>query len=158
MQFKLFSILALAATFVVADEAVEKKRDIGDDLEGIASSIKGSFNNLITAIGNIPPNVASVLATAVPPPTGTNFQSYINSIVSDVNDGTPPAWYTSLPADAKSFLSSKASELATVIPTAAPTTTTQPTSGNYAPAARPTGAIMGSLVGAAGVLGLAVML
>ncbi|EER39894.1 conserved hypothetical protein [Histoplasma capsulatum var. duboisii H88] len=158
MQFKLFSILALA-TFVVADEAVEKKRDIGDDLEGIASSIKGSFNNLITAIGNIPPNVASVLATAVPPPTGTNFQSYINSIVSDVNDGTPPAWYTSLPADAKSFLSSKASELATVIPTAAPTVvSTQTTSGNYAPAARPTGAIMGSLVGAAGVLGLAVML
>ncbi|EEH08026.1 hypothetical protein HCBG_03315 [Histoplasma capsulatum G186AR] len=158
MQFKLFSMLALA-TFVVADEAVEKKRDIGDDLEGIASSIKGSFNNLITAIGNIPPNVASVLATAVPPPTGTNIQSYINSIVSDVNDGTPPAWYTSLPADAKSFLSSKASELATVIPTAAPTAvSTQTTSGNYAPAARPTGAIMGSLVGAAGVLGLAVML
>ncbi|EDN03583.1 hypothetical protein I7I51_05540 [Histoplasma capsulatum] len=158
MQLKLFSILALVAT-VVADEAVEKKRDIGDDLEGIASGIKGSFNNLITAIGNIPPNVASVLATAVPLPTGTDFQSYINSIVSDVNDGTPPAWYTGLPADAKSFLSSKASELATVVPTAAPTdVSTQTTSGNYAPAARPTGAIMGSLVGAAGVLGLAVML
>lgn len=31
MQLKLFSILALVAT-VVADEAVEKKRDIGDDL------------------------------------------------------------------------------------------------------------------------------
>ncbi|OJD14250.1 hypothetical protein AJ78_05379 [Emergomyces pasteurianus Ep9510] len=157
MQFKLFSVLALAATFVAADEVVEKKRDLQDDLNSIGadivSNIKGNINGLVTAIGNIPPDVASALATAIPQPTGTDIQGYINSIVSDVNDGTPPAWYTGLPDNAKGFLNSKASELATVLPTNSPTPT-----GNYAPGTKPTGAILGSLVGAAGVLGLAVLL
>ncbi|KKZ68478.1 hypothetical protein EMCG_05937 [[Emmonsia] crescens] len=157
MQFKLFSILALAATFVAADEGVEKKRDLEDDINsigaGIVSNIKGSLNDLVTAIGNIPPDVASVLATAIPQPTGTDIQGYFNSIVSDVNDGTPPAWFTGLPDNAKEFISSKAAEFETVIPTATPTPTE-----NHALGAKPTGAILGSIVGAAGVLGLAVML
>ncbi|OAX83973.1 hypothetical protein ACJ72_01655 [Emergomyces africanus] len=157
MQFKLFSVLALAATFVAADEVVEKKRDLQDDLNSIGadivSNIKGNINGFASAIGNIPPDVASALATAIPTPTGTNIQAYVNSLVSDVNDGTPPAWYTGLPDNAKSFISSKASELASVTPTVTPTPT-----GNYAPGSRPTGAIVGGLVGAAGVLGLAVLL
>ncbi|PGH01711.1 hypothetical protein GX51_05027 [Blastomyces parvus] len=153
MQFKFFSILALAATCVVADETVEKKRDLEDEINSIANSIKGDFQNLLTAIGDIPPSVMSVLATAIPTPTDGNVQGYINSIVSDVNDGTPPAWYTGLPEDAKSFISSKASELGTALPSP-----TSSETGNHAPVARPTGALMGSLVGAAGVLGLAVML
>ncbi|KLJ11028.1 hypothetical protein EMPG_13679, partial [Blastomyces silverae] len=61
MQFKFFSILALAATCVVADEAVEK-RDLEDDINSIASNVRSRFNDIITAIGSVPPNVASVLA------------------------------------------------------------------------------------------------
>ncbi|OJD10959.1 hypothetical protein ACJ73_09649 [Blastomyces percursus] len=154
MQFKFFSVLALVATCVVADEAVEK-RNLQDQIGAIASNIQSQYNDIKTAIGSVPPNVASVLATAIPTPVDGNVQGYFKSVVSDVNDGTPPAWYTGLPEDARNFLSTKAAELASVLPTAA---ATAGESGNFAPVARPTGAMVGSLVGAAGVLGLAVML
>ncbi|EEQ90429.1 uncharacterized protein BDCG_05549 [Blastomyces dermatitidis ER-3] len=159
MQFKFFSILALAATCVVADEAVEK-RNLEDQINSIATRLQGEFGSTITAVGSIPPQVASALGTAIPRPTDGNIQGYFSSLVSEFNDGSLPAWFTGLPDSARNFLSSKAAELATTRP---PTPTTPPTptadeSGNHAPAARPTGAMMGSLVGAAGVLGLAVML
>ncbi|PGH18533.1 hypothetical protein AJ79_00312 [Helicocarpus griseus UAMH5409] len=155
MQFKLFSILALAAaTFVVADEAADKRRDLQDELQNIgddvASDVKSNIAALKTVLGDVPGDVGSALLTAIPQPTGTDVQAHFRSVASEVTAAEPPAWFTGLPENAKSYMSSKASQLQTALPTESPT-------GNYA-AARPTGAIMGSIAGAAGVLGLAVML
>ncbi|EEH40831.1 hypothetical protein PAAG_02807 [Paracoccidioides lutzii Pb01] len=172
MQFKLLTILALTSSFVVADEVAG--RDLQDELNsigaGIVSQVKGNIDSFATILASIPSDVMSVLITAVPQPTGTNLSGYFDSLISDVKDGNPPAWYTGLPDNAKMFLSSKASQLATAVPTdtgptatgnAATTTGAKPTSSaqpNGNAPARPAGAILGGIAGVAGVLGLAVLL
>ncbi|ODH26492.1 hypothetical protein ACO22_04585 [Paracoccidioides brasiliensis] len=182
MQFKLLTILALTSSLVVADEVAG--RDLQDDLNsigaGIASQVKNNIDSFATILAGVPPDVMSVLITAVPQPTGTDLSGYFNSLISDVKDGTPPAWYTDLPNNAKIFLSSKASQLASAVPTgllptdgsgrtggptatgnAATTTGAKPTSSaqpNGNAPARPAGAILGGIAGVAGVLGLAILL
>ncbi|KAK2801127.1 hypothetical protein FQN50_007856 [Emmonsiellopsis sp. PD_5] len=175
MQIKAFPILALAATAIAAGEPAQK-RDIGDELSSLGESIpsqistalggletglegvKSDIGAAITGFANIPPSILSELATITgfptPPMDGDmeKLSSYAQSVASDINDGSPPAWFTGLPSDAQSYLQSQASALATAIPTG---DGASPTSN---PGVRPTGAVLASLAGAAGVLGLAIAL
>ncbi|KAI9932897.1 hypothetical protein ASPWEDRAFT_166548 [Aspergillus wentii DTO 134E9] len=115
-----------------------------------------------------PSSIQSVLATAVP----ASFLSQManpsaqSSLVSEIQNGHFPSWYKDLPGDVKTYLSTHYATGA--MQTGAGATTTggsaQSTSGSNsdststggAPAA--TGAVAASLAGAAGILGLAVIL
>ncbi|KAK2791093.1 hypothetical protein FQN52_005047 [Onygenales sp. PD_12] len=173
MQIKAFPILALAATAIATGEPAQK-RDIGDALSSIAEGIpekistaldgletgldglKSDIGAAITGFIDFPPSILSDLATITglptPPSDLEGLSSYAQSLASDINDGTPPAWFTGLPSDAQSYLQSQASALATALPTG---DGASPTSN---PGVRPTGAVLASIAGAAGVLGLAIAL
>ncbi|KAK2770281.1 hypothetical protein FQN53_005654 [Emmonsiellopsis sp. PD_33] len=168
MQIKALPILALAATAIATGEPAQK-RDIGDALSSLAEGIpekistaldgletgldglKSDIGAAITGFIDFPPSILSDLATITGLPTPSNLEGF-QSLASDINDGTPPAWFTGLPSDAQSYLQSQASALATALPTG---DGASPTSN---PGVRPTGAVLASIAGAAGVLGLAIAL
>ncbi|PYI12401.1 hypothetical protein BO78DRAFT_392256 [Aspergillus sclerotiicarbonarius CBS 121057] len=95
----------------------------------------------------MPSSIESVLITAVP----TSFLSEISnpsawsSVTSEWRDGHFPSWYSSLNGDVKSYLS-------TAFDTASPSTST-----SHGGASAPTGMAAG-VMGAAGILGLAIAL
>ncbi|RAL01041.1 uncharacterized protein BO80DRAFT_425023 [Aspergillus ibericus CBS 121593] len=95
----------------------------------------------------MPASIESVLITAVP----TSFLSEISnptawsSVTSEWRDGHFPSWYSSLNSDVKSYLSTRFDH-------ASPSTST-----SHGGASAPTGMAAG-VMGAAGILGLAIAL
>jgi hypothetical protein len=126
-----------------------------------------------------PPSIVSVLVTAVPPSFYSSLEDPASrsALFHSIQDGDYPQWYKDLPGSVKSWLSTAYATGAAATAAHADATTTggssSPTgssgsgSGSGSGAAgsstseglaAPTGAVAMSLMGAAGVLGLAIAL
>lgn len=126
-------------------------------------------------------SIFSVLATAIPPEVRQSITdpAFVSSIQSDFRAGNTPSWYSDLPADVKSYISdagsyasgvdlssiaSEATSLASSIGSAASNVASAASrvSGAAASATNngagpaPTGAVLASMAGVAGVLALAI--
>jgi hypothetical protein len=127
---------------------------------GVLSDLSSGLSDLASLTSLLPPpSILSVLETAVPTSI-FNDPNWVESFTSSLAAGKTPGWYASLPASVKDYLTSEGAALATatgVLPTVAATTKSSPSPTSNL-AYRPTGAIMASLVGAFGVLGLAIAL
>jgi len=188
MQFKALPILLLSVTALAAPEP-ENKRGLLDELSSLTVDIPtdilsiatGLATNVLSDIGTLsnlgagvtlpPPEIISVLATAVPTSLVSsilNDPQWGSSFASSIAAGKTPDWYAALPSSVKNYISSQAVLGASITgagsltggsarPTgAAATGGSGSKSTNLA--ARPTGAIVASLAGAVGVLGLAIAL
>ncbi|KAL1868201.1 hypothetical protein Plec18167_008394 [Paecilomyces lecythidis] len=170
MQFKSIAFL-LFSTVAFAQEDVEKRADeTGLNMAAITNFPSDiSIPSLPT--NSIPHSVLSVLETAVPSSvlgglaTDASFRS---SYISDIKAGSTPGWYSSLPADVKSYVSTGIINSAKATGTGAGATgaaagatgatgsTKKSTNAALAPA--PTNFVAGSVAGIAGVLAVALAL
>ncbi|KAE8348209.1 hypothetical protein BDV28DRAFT_144080 [Aspergillus coremiiformis] len=159
MQLQTLSLLLLAAPVLAAPEA------------------QGGLNPADVPFQLPPSSIMSVLLTAIPPASLQQFAdpSARSAMMSEVSAGHLPDWYNNLPSDVKSYVSTAYQAYAEPTGTGAQATAGSPattgakataTSGSdshsntssSAAGAAPTGAIAASLVGAAGILGLAIAL
>jgi len=187
MQFKALPILLLSVTALAAPEP-ENKRGLLDDLSSLTANIPtdvlslatdiatsvlsdlATLSNLVPSVTIPPPEIFSVLATAIPTSLYNSIlndaEGWGSSFASSLAAGKTPDWYAALPASVKNYLSSQAVLGASVTgnPTITGAGASRPTaaatggSNSANLAARPTGAIIASLAGAVGVLGLAIAL
>ncbi|EEP78621.1 predicted protein [Uncinocarpus reesii 1704] len=173
MQFKTIAFLLLSATTALANpKPQEIDIDLGDitSLIGeIPTSLPTDFLDDLKSFSKYipPPGIASVLETALPSEVRqsieanpTNAYKFNTDLYSSLKAGQTPEWYGDLPSDVKSYLNMVGGLTGTAN---GPQATgagaggePASASGNYA--ARPTGAVAASLAGAAGILGLAILL
>lgn len=142
------------------------------DLEGLPSFSMPTA--AFTYDGMPPPSIASVLITAVP----SSYMSQLanpsarSSLINDIQHGHYPSWYNDLPNSVKQWISTNYASMTGAAATATgnsgsgsgskgsdsqgPASSSSSQGAAAAPAA--TGAIAASIVGAAGVLGIALAL
>ncbi|KAL5359566.1 hypothetical protein BJX96DRAFT_59575 [Aspergillus floccosus] len=177
MQYKSLSFLLLAATAVADLDNVDTETDLADltSLAGLTSGITVPTIDIPTP----PPSIVSVLVTAVPDSFYSTLENPASrsAFIHSIQDGDYPQWYKDLPGSVKSWLSTAYATGAAATAAHADATTTggsssatgssgsRSGSGSGAAGsstseglAAPTGAVAMSLMGAAGVLGLAIAL
>ncbi|EEA27252.1 hypothetical protein TMatcc_004463 [Talaromyces marneffei ATCC 18224] len=187
MRSTILSILLLA--FVVLSSALIEKRDSvtatitpGSNYASI-SAILGSLASALSSatpapgltpiavqtanLSNIaepPPGFIPAIMTAVPLSVLGNLldSSSRSSLASEFQNGSTPAWYQSLPASIKSYISEVNSQIhagALSANTSAAMATSSSTAMAVQRAVVPTGVAMGvNVLGALGVAGLALVL
>ncbi|KAL4896717.1 hypothetical protein BDV59DRAFT_171310 [Aspergillus ambiguus] len=163
MQFKTLSFLLLASAAMADLDSIATQTDFA----GLTSGFAVPTLNIPTP----PPSIVSVLATAVPDSFYSTLQNPAarESLIHSIEDGDYPQWYKDLPGNVKTWLSTAYATGAAA--TDAATTTgggsSSPTGASSSAAAgsstsegvaAPTGAVAMGLMGAAGVLGLAIAL
>ncbi|GIJ81822.1 hypothetical protein Asppvi_000325 [Aspergillus pseudoviridinutans] len=126
----------------------------------------------LTYDGMPPPSIASVLITAVPSSYMSELAnpSVRSSLINDIQHGHYPSWYSALPNSVKQWISTNYASMTAAAATAtaksgsgsgsngsgSQSSASSASSQGAAPAA--TGSIAASIVGAAGILGLALAL
>ncbi|GAD95683.1 predicted protein [Paecilomyces variotii No. 5] len=170
MQLKSIAFLFFS-TVALAQEGVEKRADeTGLNMAAITDFPSDiSIPSLPT--NSIPSSILSVLETAVPSSVLGNLatdSSFRSSYISDIKAGSTPGWYSSLPADVKSYVSTGIINTGTAKATgtgagataagAAGATGSTGKTANGALAPAPTGFVAGSVAGVAGVLAVALAL
>ncbi|KAJ5091625.1 hypothetical protein NUU61_006495 [Penicillium alfredii] len=135
-----------------ADDSTMTTSDNKPTGSGDQSSITEPPSASSMSIDMPPPSIQSVLMTAVP----ASFLSQMSnpsarsSIIHEIEDGNYPKWYQTLPASVKNWVSD---HWATGAPTEGGSG-----SGGHNAASAPAGTAALGLMGAAGILALAVML
>ncbi|GKZ55192.1 hypothetical protein AnigIFM60653_000188 [Aspergillus niger] len=154
MRFTTLSVLllsTLALAFPESDPAIEKRDDTTDsDMPNPLSNLANPTTTMPTLFPEVPTSIRSDLITEVPTSViseMTNPTAW-SSVASEWRDGIVPSWYSSLNGDVKSYFS-------TAFETASPSTSSS--HGGAGPGApKPTG--MAGIMGAAGILGMAIVL
>lgn len=145
---------------------------ITHSLPATANNYSANLNPNTTATANFdnisppPKDLIPEILSVVPVPVLWDLvqPASRSSLASQFSAGTTPAWYRSLPSDVRSYMSVVKSQIAAGALTAtAPATTTPeqtaaPASTSSGEAVQATAGLGASLVGALGVLGLAIAL
>ncbi|GKZ34565.1 hypothetical protein AbraIFM66950_004879 [Aspergillus brasiliensis] len=153
MRFTTLSVLLLSSLALASSDTNIEKRDdtIDSDLPNPLSNLANPTTTTIpTLFPEVPTSIRTDLITEVPTSAlseMTNPTAW-SSVASEWRDGVVPSWYSSLHGDVKSFFS-------TAFETASPSTSSS--HGAAGPGApKPTG--MAGIMGAAGILGMAIVL
>ncbi|KAK2737181.1 hypothetical protein FQN57_000438 [Myotisia sp. PD_48] len=170
MQFKLLSVLLLSATVLASPEPAQK-RDIIDDIESKAGEIVTNALDLGKSLTALLPDVTSIIpAEILSSITNTKLASeFGSSLSSSLNEHKTPEWYAELPPLVQSYINNEVAHYtghdhdedhpsATATPGASGTQTGNTPTNSPNAGAHIGGAIVASVAGAAGVLGLAIML
>ncbi|OJZ92301.1 hypothetical protein ASPFODRAFT_122869 [Aspergillus luchuensis CBS 106.47] len=151
LSILLLSTLALATPD--SDPAIEKRDDNTDsDLANPLSNLVNptTTTTMPTLFPEVPTSIRSDLITEVPTSViseMTNPTAW-SSVASEWKNGIIPSWYSSLNGDVKSYFS-------TAFETASPSTSSS--HGGAGPVA-PKATGMAGIMGAAGILGMAIVL
>ncbi|KAJ5287296.1 hypothetical protein N7478_002982 [Penicillium angulare] len=115
MQYKLITTAAIVATALAAPSPANTESD--SDVYNLDTS---DYNSLLLDYLNPPTSIRSVLATAIPSSFYMDMMdpASSSSILSDINAGNFPAWYSSLPNNVKAWATTAfEDDVATASPT-----------------------------------------
>ncbi|PGH27391.1 hypothetical protein AJ80_00869 [Polytolypa hystricis UAMH7299] len=148
--------------------------DIANQIDDVRSKAGDSLDDALASV-TFPPDFFQVIQTAIPASSLSAImeapEKWASDLASSAKDGKTPDWYVALPSSIKDFLEGPTGGAVTATQTgdstAAPTgdadstgteTDDAPAEQTSNPAVRPTSGVLGSFIGAAGVLGLALAL
>ncbi|KAJ5093617.1 hypothetical protein N7456_009478 [Penicillium angulare] len=117
MQYKLITTAAIVATALAAPSPANTDTDTDSDVYNLDTS---DYNSLLLDYLNPPTSIRSVLATAIPSSFYMDMldPASSSSILSDIDAGNFPAWYSSLPNNVKAWATTAfEDEVATASPT-----------------------------------------